>query len=60
MENVKRGDEGETARRPVRQSVSQAWRQTWGWIYTLRPGTRNLTLGNRKGTIGSLRMEWKV
>lgn len=23
MENVKRGDEGETARRPVRQSVSQ-------------------------------------
>lgn len=28
MENVKRGDEGETARRPVRQSVSQPGLET--------------------------------
>lgn len=45
---------------PGGQSVSQSWRQAWGWIYTLRSGNCNLTLGNRKRTIGSLRMEGKV
>ena len=63
-EKGKREETGGTTRRPVSQSVSQsvsqAWRQAWGWIYTLRSGNHNLTLGNSKGTIGSLRVEGKV
>lgn len=52
--------EGKAASQPGGPSVSQARRQAWGWIYTLRSRNRNLALGNRKRTIGSLRMEGKV
>lgn len=55
---TERGDEGET--RGLSQSVSQAWRQAWGWIYSLRSWNRHPALGDRMGTIGSLRMEGKV
>lgn len=43
LENGKRGDRGggghsQEASQSVSHSVGQAWRQAWGWIYTLRSG----------------------